>query len=187
MDKKTKRNIRAQEIIWNFLFDHAGEKFYLTQISQKTKISDSTVHQILESQVTKGLVKKEKLGNLSLYFIDQSNPAIKLKKKLRVFLKVQHLVDQLKEWSQKIILYGSAALGEDTAESDIDLFVLSDEKDQVYKVFSQAKMGDKNKVKLVVKNFLEWTETKKKDKFFFNQINKGIVLWEKNEMESCGQ
>ena len=174
-----KRNTKAQEIVWNFLLDHAGEKFYLTQISQKTKVSDSTVHQILENQTKKRLIKKEKYGNLSLYFIDQSSPAIKLKKTLRTFLTLQPLINHLKEWSQKVILYGSAAFGENTIGSDIDLFVLSNEKEQVYKIIARSKM--KNKIKFIVKNYLEWMEMQEKDKFFFNEINKGKVLWDRNE------
>ena len=179
MKASNKRNTRAQGTVWNFLLDNAGEKFYLTQISQKTKISDSTVHQILEKQVKKGLVKKEKLGNLSLYLINQSSPEVKLKKQLRTFLTLQPLIDQFKEWSEKIILFGSASLGEDTIKSDFDLFILSNEKDQIYKIFSQSKLKDK--VKLVVKNFLEYMEMKEKDKFFFEEVNKGKILWEKNE------
>jgi len=176
---KINRNNQAQEIIWNFLLDHAGEKFYLTQIARQTNLSDSTVHQILESQVERNLIKKEKLGNLSFYSLDKSHPAIKLKKQLRTIFLIQPLINQLKEWSQKIILFGSAALGEDTSSSDIDLLIISKEKDKIYEIFSKAKI--KNKVKLIVKNFLEWSKIKQKDKFFYEQINKGKVLWDSHE------
>lgn len=176
---KIKRNTKAQQIVWNFLLDNPGKKFYLTQIAKKLNISDSTVQQILEKQVKEGLAKKEKLGNLSLYSIEQTNPIVKQKKILRTIESLKPLLEQLKEWSQKIILYGSAAVGEDVAKSDLDLFILSNQKDQVYKIFSQSKI--KNKVKLIVKNFLEWIQAKKEDKFFFDQVNKGKILWERNE------
>ena len=174
-----KRNSKAQSIVWNFLLDHAGEKFYLTQIAEKTKVSDSTVHQILEKQTGKGLVKKEKLGNLSLYFLNESSPSVRQEKVLRATRLLEPLIEQLKEFSQKIILYGSVAVGQDTVDSDIDVFVVSNEKGQVYKFFSQSRI--KNRIKLVVKNYLEWLEMKEKDKFFFDEINKGKVLWDKNE------
>lgn len=176
---KMKRNSKAQSIVWNFLLDRAGEKFYLTQIAKKTKISDSTVHQILEKKANRGLVKKEKLGNLSLYSLNQSSPSIRQEKVLRTTRLLESLIKQLKECSQKIILYGSAAGGQNRADSDIDVFVVSNEKGQVYKFFSQSKI--KNRVRLVVKNYLEWLEMKEKDKFFFDEINKGKILWDKNE------
>ncbi len=176
---RSRRNTKAQQIVWNFLLDNTGKKFYLTQIAHKTKVSDSTVQQILEKKVKKELAKKEKLGNLSLYFIEQTNLLVKQEKILRTIECLKPLLKQLNKWSQKIILYGSAAFGKNMVESDIDLLVLSNEKDKVYEIFSKSKL--KNKVKLVVKNFLEWVEIKEKDQFFFNQLNKGKVLWEKNE------
>lgn len=173
------RNVSAEEIIWGFLLDHAGEKFYLTQISRETGISDSTASQILEKQVKKGLARKEKLGNLSIYSVDPSDPVIKLKKEEKTYSVIRPLINELKGWSQKIILYGSSASGENTIQSDVDLFVLSNEKDQIYKIFSRSKI--KNRTRLLVKNFLEWVEMKEKDKFFVSQINKGKVLWDQNE------
>jgi len=130
--------------------------------------------------VDKGFLKKEKLGNLKLHFVNQLKPAVKQAKIDRTLQKLNPLIKELKEWSKKIILFGSAAVGENTKGSDIDLFVLSNEKNQVYKLFSQSKLrGDR--VKLVVKNILEWRELKEKDRFFHNQINKGKVLWDQNE------
>jgi predicted nucleotidyltransferase len=174
-----KRNTKAQSIIWNYLLDRAGEKIHLSMVAKDTLVPVSTTHQILERQAEKKLVKKEKLGNLSLYFIDPSDPAIKLKKQLRTFLIVSPLIEELKDWSEKVILYGSAAFGDDTSESDIDLFVISNEKGQVYKKFSRFK--DKDRVRLIVKNRLEWALMKDKDRFFYNEVKKGKVLWDKHE------
>jgi predicted nucleotidyltransferase len=158
MSKIGRRNSKATEIVWHFLLDNAGEQFYLTQIAQKTNIADSTVQQILEKKVNSGLVEKKKLGNLSLYLLVQENILVRQEKILRTLKLIQPLVDNLKEWSQKIILYGSTAGGQNTATSDIDLFILSNQKDKIWKIFSQSKI--KNKVKLVVKNFLEWIQMK---------------------------
>jgi len=178
MIKKIKRNTKAKKIIWDFLLDHAGKKFYLTQIAVKTKISDSTAQQILEKKTKEGLLKKVKLGNLSFYVLAE-NPLVKQEKILRTLELIEPLVNQLKEVCQKIILYGSQAAGEGTSKSDIDLLIISHQKDKVYKIFSRAKI--KNKVNLLVKNFLEWTQLKQKDKFFSREVEKGKVLWESNE------
>ena len=177
--RRNKRNTNAKKIVWDFLLDNPDRRFYLTQVAQKTKVSDSTVQQILEKKVKKNLIKKEKLGNLSFYFLNQNNLLVKEEKILRTLKIIKPLVDQLKDWSQKIILFGSAASGENTAKSDFDLFILSNEKDRIYEIFSRSKI--KNKVSLVVKNFLEWLQIKEKDKFFFSQVNKGKILWERNE------
>ena len=175
-----KRNNGASRKVLNFMLDNAGNKLYLTQIAKKTGISDSTVHNALENKVEEGFVKKEKVGNLSYYWADLDNPLVQQKKILRTIKALTPLVDEMKEWCNKIILYGSAAQGKNNKDSDFDLFILSNSKDEVYKIFSNFE--EKDKVELVVKNYPEWVEMKEDDPYFVNEIKRGTVLWEGQEV-----
>ena len=82
--------------------------------------------------------------------------------------------------SDKIILFGSCSTGEDNYESDIDLLVLTNEKEKVNKKIINTKLN--RKIQAVVVNTVDLMKIKEKDKGFYQEINKGITLWDvKNE------
>ena len=85
-------------------------------------------------------------------------------------------MNKLKEISEKIILFGSCADGEDTSESDIDLLVLTNEKEKVNKKILNTKFN--RKIQAVVVNTSDLIKIKEKDKAFYQEINKGITLWD---------
>jgi predicted nucleotidyltransferase len=45
-------------------------------------------------------------------------------------MEINTLIQRLKETSSRIILFGSCATGEDTADSDIDIFIETQNKGQ---------------------------------------------------------
>lgn len=171
-----KRNTGAKEKILNFLLDDPEGNFYLTQIAQGTAVADSTTQHVLENQISDDFLTKEKVGNLSYYRLNTDNPLVKQAKITRTLQEIAPLVECLWEFSQKIILFGSCAIGEDTRQSDIDLFVLTGEKDEVRGVISRFK--SRRKIQAIIKNYLEFSETREKDNYFYEEINKGRVLWE---------
>ena len=174
-----KRDRQAEEKIIGVLLDHAGERLYMSQIAGNAGTAVATTHQILERKAEENFLQKEKLGNLSLYSVNPQAPLVKQLKIKRTVERLQPLVERLKEQGQKIILFGSAAQGSDTIESDFDFFILTDQKGEVLKIIQNSKLS--RKIKPVVKNFLEWVEMKEKDKFFYEEIEKGIVLWEEED------
>lgn len=174
-----KRDTQAKKKIIDFLLDNVGEQLYLTQITRGTGVSGSTVHQILEKARKDGLIQKEKLGNLSLYFLNPLDPVVKQMKVLRTTELLKPLIERCRDFSQKIILYGSGARGEDRKESDIDLFFLTGEPEEVRRII--AKQDFKRKIQAIIKNSAEWAELKEKDHFFYEEIKNGLNLWETNE------
>lgn len=174
-----KRDMQAEKKIINVLLDNVGgEKMYLSQIARKAGVSISTCHQILEKRVANNEIKKIKIGNLSIYFLDQDDPLVPQMKVKRAIELLKPLLAKLQAVSQKIILFGSAAFGKDTNESDYDLFVLTNDKKAVKGIIRKSRLA--RKIKPVIKNFLEFTELKKKDEIFYEEINKGTLLWEES-------
>jgi len=121
-----------------------------------------------------------KSGKNIYYQINQMNPSVKNFKIFMIINELKTLVDTLKEISEKIILFGSCSIGEDTYESDIDLLVLTNEKEKVNKKIINTKLN--RKIQAVVVNTVDLMKIKEKDKGFYQEINKGITLWDvKNE------
>lgn len=173
-----KRDMQADKKIINFLLDRAGEKVYLSQIAVALKIAPSTAHQILNRYVKSGLVKSEKMGNLTLFEIKAGDPLIKQLKVTKTMELLGPLIEKLKPVSDQIVLFGSAGKGENTQESDLDLFILANKTGKIEEVINNY---SKEKLKVMIKTYPEWVTMQKRNPYLYDQINQGRVLWEKNE------
>lgn len=172
-----KRNRAVKKIVIDYLLDNPDKRFYLTQIATATSVSDSTVQRILEIEVRRKFVVKEKTGNLSYYFVDLGNPLVREAKISKTLGEIAQLINQIKEDSAKIILFGSCAKGEDTADSDIDLLVLSNKKDFIKNFVRRQKT--KRPIRVIAKTYPEWVSLPKENAYLYSEINKGRVLWER--------
>jgi predicted nucleotidyltransferase len=91
-------------------------------------------------------------------------------------IDISSIIEELKELSDKIILFGSAKEGVNIKESDIDLFVITNSPEEVRK-----SVGENKRIQLIVKKPLEFVELKSKEPEFYDEVSRGIVLWEKTE------
>ena len=167
----------SQQKILKFLANFPNKTFFEREISQKTRISRGATNIALKKLAQAGLIILEKKGRMSFYSVDLKNPVIKEWKVLNNIIRIYPLVKRVIKTSDKIILFGSAADGVNIKESDIDLFVLTNFPKKVKEIISK----DKKRIQLIVKKPLEFVEMKSKDAIFYEEIMKGIVLWEKTE------
>jgi predicted nucleotidyltransferase len=78
-----------------------------------------------------------------------------------------------------VILFGSAGRGENDADSDIDLFVLAGDPAVAREVLRP--FVPKYRLQTVVVTPTDESGLKEKDKVFYEEVRRGIVLWEKSE------
>ena len=121
------------KILEIFLDDpNTKEGFQLREISRKVKIAPLSVKKYLEelgSGSNNLIIKSKNKNNYPIYWPNRDSSYFKFIKKLDLLKKIYEsgLMDIISdECSPKaIILFGSGSLGEDTINSDIDLFVQS--------------------------------------------------------------
>ena len=82
----------------------------------------------------------------------------------------------LQPLSRRIVLFGSCAQGADAADSDVDLFVLTSDRSQVMALISHNRL--ERPVQPVVVSNQELATLKQNDSAFYEQVQRGIVLWE---------
>lgn len=162
--------------ILKFLSNNPNRTFFGREIAQKTGVSRGATNLALRKLAKAGLVTLEKKGRMSFYSVDLKNPVIRQWKVLDNIVALHPLKEKLKKMSEKIILFGSAAEGINIKESDIDLLLLTDQPGEVKEIVSKSN----KKVQLIVKKPLEFVELKSKDQIFYNEVMKGITLWEKS-------
>jgi predicted nucleotidyltransferase len=167
-------NIESKII--QLLSDYPEREFYGQEIAKKTKCSKASVSLIMKKLVQKKLVSKIVRGQMNFYQINLKSPDIKKFKINSVLEKINPLLPKLEGLSRKIILFGSGSRGDQTWNSDIDLFILSNEKIELRSVLSELKLD--LPIKAVIKTQSEWSEMELNEPELYGEIKNGITLYE---------
>lgn len=158
-------------------FKGQNTEMMASKISNRLELSIGSVYNILKEFDNAGFVKGIKAGRATIYEPVRSNPIIR---QFRIFDNLFYLVDlikQLKGITRKIILFGSCSRGDDTIDSDIDLFMLVDEDMQSAVRGIIPNYPGEREIKAVIVDSLEYLEMQNNDHVFYEEIQKGFVLW----------
>ncbi len=142
--------------ILTLLMFNQDKEFHLREIARIISISPIYVTKELDNLIKINLVKKTKKANLNIYSINKE--CIFLNELKTIFLKTDFLGELIKkELENKVkycFIYGSFAKGIEKAKSDIDLFLVSEMKeDELIKIIQKLE----NKIKREI-NYVLWNE-----------------------------
>ncbi|MCD6094280.1 MAG: nucleotidyltransferase domain-containing protein [Candidatus Omnitrophica bacterium] len=166
----------SQKVL-DFFLDYPEKEFIEKDIQRYTKISKSGVNYALRELAKVNILFRNRKGKMYLYSLNYKDPAVRQLKILKAVAYMRPIIKKLRKLSSKIILFGSLARGEDFLDSDIDLFIVSNKKEEIEKGI--AEMRFKRKIQLVIRTELGEIELKRKNPVFYKQIQRGIILWEK--------
>jgi predicted nucleotidyltransferase len=173
--------------VLSLLVKFSDQEFYEREVSRKLGISTGSAHRALNELYLDGAITHRRKGRMYFYSIDSSNALFIELKKLVNLILVEPLVQELKRVSSRIVLYGSCALGMDTSQSDVDLFIVSTSKKGVSNVVSGFTFptGFENiHIQSVIKTPVELLKGGESVRTFMEEVERGIVLWEKVASES---
>ena len=173
--KKILFTTNSQKIL-EFLIQTPGEECLSREIQVSTKISKAGTNFALKDLVSAEFIRREKRGKMYLYAVNFDHPIIKQLKVLKVIIFLDSLLKKIRNKSQKIILYGSSSRGENTKDSDIDLFVVTNSFQEVEKIVKNSSKG--KIIQLIIRTPLKYVEMGKTDPTFYVEVERGIVLWE---------
>jgi len=165
--------------ILSFLVENPGKEFLGSEIQKATFISRAGVYIALRELIKQKLVFKTKKGKFLIYSVAYDEPVLKQFKVMRNTQSLKPLVEKLRAVSKKIIFYGSASRGEDAPKSDIDLFILAKDPDAAKGII--AGLRTKRKIQAVIKSPSELAGFRDKEKVYYEEVNRGITLWEEKE------
>ncbi len=161
--------------ILTHLVKNPSKETYQREIAKETGISIGAVNQYMHDFLEMDMVSREKRGKMLFYSLNQDNPAVRQFKVFLTVIELNPLVEKIKRNSEKIILFGSCSDGTDVEESDIDLFILTENKRKVREELREIKTG--RKLSPIVVNSAEFIKLKKEDKPLYDRITKGVELW----------
>jgi len=158
--------------------------FYGREISKKLKISLGAVHAALISLEKRGILHSQHVGKTKLYRSAPLNPIIQSFRVLNALLVLEPLIEALKDISRRVILFGSYATGSFASSSDIDLLIVSGEREKTSKKIDSFKRKSGLDIRPIIKDQIEWMELENGSPEFFDELSRGITLWEKPVSES---
>lgn len=154
-------------------FDYPRKPFLIRELSRNAKLAHTAVRLHLKALLSEGLIRKEKGGLYPSFKAAKEDSLFKLLKAQNTALRLYSsgLLNAVEKaaYPTCVVLFGSASRGEDTENSDIDLFV-------------QAKSGgiDLSKFEVVLKrkiNLFFEPDLKMLSPELLNNIINGSVLY----------
>ncbi len=174
--------------VLSLLTKFSDQEFYEREVARSLEISAGSANRALNELFSSGVVTRRREGKMFFYSINSSNNTanIELKKIINLLL-IEPLVEALKAISSRVVMYGSCAQGTDTSESDLDLFVVSNDKKNVSDAINNFRFprGYENiHIQPVIKTPVDLLGSGESERTFLEEIESGLKLWEKVADES---
>jgi predicted nucleotidyltransferase len=169
---------KSLQVLYFLLFDPM-EQFHGREIARQTSVSIGAVNQFLRKFHKIGLVEMDRRGKINLYRANLKNPAARQFKVLFNVLTLNNLIDELKQTSDRVVLFGSCAEGTDVKDSDVDLFILASDPETAQREVRRYKRKIDRRVAPIIVNSNELARMRRRDKPLYERISRGITLWER--------
>ncbi|MFP4402750.1 MAG: nucleotidyltransferase domain-containing protein [Nanoarchaeota archaeon] len=150
--------MKAEDKIYKVFFELQEPKLYYNQIKEHSKLSHSSLQNSIEKLKKSNIIEEEKTKSNTFYKINDkklfalkfSEIAITKFNKLKSNIKtpLNNFLKHLPEEIYTIILFGSASRGEEIKDSDIDLLIISNKKQNLSKNKKEAEITSKYPISL---------------------------------------
>src|SRR3989338_224897 len=159
-----------------YLTASADGRGFISQIARDTGLSKGEVSKSVKVLKDGWMVSSEQSGRNMVCFVDRRLPVFVRLRTAFNLLEIIPKTAPLQKCADKIVLFGSCADGTDTADSDIDILVVTRDKTKAGKAARKIKLS--RPVQWVIKTPQEYVVLNSKEKVFAEEISKGILLWE---------
>jgi len=167
---------RSSLVLIAHLGRNYSQKFHVRDLARSLNYDVSIISKNLRQLEEVGLVTHEDVGNLVFYQANMKSVLLRQMKISLTLLELTDLTRDLNRVTTNFILYGSCAKGEDTYESDIDLFIETLDKEAVHTILSKHRRKMTREISPLVNTPDETYRLKAKDKILFANIQQGIIL-----------
>jgi len=162
-----------------YLFhEHTRQEFHEREVMRRAKISKGSANSILRRLAQTEVLERRRAGRMVFYRLNTRSPIARQLKVLLNIYSLGGLLKGIRPYCSRILLFGSCAEGLDVRDSDIDLFVLTQEKEKVKLEISAHQRETGRRIAAVVVNANEFARMKREDRNLYDGIAKGIRLWE---------
>lgn len=165
--------------VLRFLLEDPMGHYHEREVMRRTGVSAEGANQILHSFAKMGVLLRERRGRMFFYKANMESAVVREFKVLFTLVDISDLVEQIKPNAERIILFGSCAEGLDVKDSDIDLFVLTQEKSTAAQAIHKFNSRSDRRVAPVLVDPPGFSKLRREDKALVDRMSEGIVLWQK--------
>ena len=166
------------EKIEKIIFEDSSKEYHIRLIARLTGLNPNTVISVTDNMLDVLTKNKDKDTNRVIIRARQGETGFKIKKKFYNIRKIygSGLVDFLNDKLSypTIVLFGSYAKAENRPESDIDLFIVCDEKRKLNLSDFEELLGAE--IQLFIHTKEEFGKMKKQNKELVNNVINGYVM-----------
>jgi len=159
-----------------FLGRHPRNSFYVRELANLLSISTGSASGQLRDLEAAGLVTSEQRGRTLLFRADISHPVVREAKIFSTLLELSPLIHAATSGIQRMMLFGSCATGEDSAESDIDLYIETVDRQEAGALIERAESSLSRKISPIIVTPDEGLRLRTRDRPLFERIQAGKVL-----------
>jgi predicted nucleotidyltransferase len=168
-----------------FLFNQ-NKEFHLRELAGLIKVTPIYVSKELNNLKQLGIVNASKKGNLSIFSVNTN--CVFLNELKLIFMKTDFignlLKEKLEEKAEYAFIFGSFAKGTESENSDIDLFLISEIKEEkLIELIQNIEEKTKREINYILWNKKTFTE-RKKNNHLLKTIKKEpiiMIIGEENE------
>ena len=154
------------------------QEIHEREVARRARVSEGSANRVLRLLSEVKVLQRNRRGRMVFYRFNSKNAVARQFKVLFNVYSLNALVEKIRNSSKKIILFGSCSEGTDAKESDVDLFILTNEKDKVRSSISDYQKSVLKRISPIVVNSNEFVKLKKEDKPLYERILNGVTLWE---------
>lgn len=173
--------------VLSFLAKFSDKEFHEREIARRTGISYGSANRVLNDLFTDGILVRRQVGRMLFYSFNLRDS---LSRTFKIFVLVsilRPLIKKLREHASEIVLYGSCARGEDTSASDIDLFIVSGDRQKSLETIERYVFGkgfESLVIEPAIRSPLDMIKSEKTEKEFLSLVREGMVLWDQMKDEA---
>ena len=162
----------------NIFLNNPRTGYYLRELELKIKRNPKVLFKELHYFVDLDILVVKSEANTKKYKLNINSEFVKSLQRIWILYLLKPLVKALEKKVDKIILYGSFANQTYVSKSDIDLFVLTDEKNLSLKEVSELEHKLNKEASFITMSGLDYyRKLKNKDSFINNIDSKGIIVY----------
>ncbi|MFH1772001.1 MAG: nucleotidyltransferase domain-containing protein [Candidatus Omnitrophota bacterium] len=168
-------NTSLQKVLY-FLLSHPNDKYFDREIARLSKVSKASANFALRDLTSSKLISREKKGRMYFYYVDINNPVVRQLKIAQNLVFIHKLIETVKPHALRIVLYGSSYRGDNSSESDIDLYILTRTPKKIKDII--YKNSSRRMIQYLIMTPLESAKLKKDNPTFAKEISNGLILYE---------
>lgn len=168
-------------LVLDLFFSDPMQEYHEREVVRRTGVSKGSANKILRILAGHGFLTVQRKGRMVFYKLNLKDPSTRQFKILSNVCSLKELLERLQRYSRRIVLFGSCAQGTDVKGSDVDLMVLTYQKNAVRKEINRFNSKEKKRVAPIIVDANELVKMKREDGALYENIERGISLWETEE------